>query len=84
MSKYLILLLFQWTFSAQAETVEIYDSSEPGMVVVEVVDDCEFSHKLLISLKNAATHKSTDWVELLIISGEWNKCKGITTKTLTK
>lgn len=67
-------------FSARAEKIEIYDASEPGMIVIEAVDDCEYSHKLLISLENAVTQKSTDWISLLIKLGEWNKCEGFLKK----
>jgi len=69
-----ILLSFQWGISAQAE-VNVYDApSRPGWIVIEAIDDCDFSHKLLIRLKDADSYKPGDWLELLMISGEWNKC----------
>jgi hypothetical protein len=70
----LILLILFWCNISFAYTVDIYDATESGMVVIEAIDDCNYSHKLLISLQNASTHKPTDWIELLMISGEWNKC----------
>lgn len=69
------ITFFLYANSASAELINIYDSvSNPGHIVIEAVDDCNFSHKLLISLELSTGHKPTDWLELLIISGEWNKC----------
>lgn len=68
------LILFQWVVPAHAG-VNVYDApSRPEWIVIEAIDDCDFSHKLLIRLKDADSHKPGDWLELLMISGEWNKC----------
>lgn len=70
----IIMMLIQWNFLAHAG-VNVYDApSRPGWIVIEAIDDCDFSHKLLITLKEADTHKPGDWLELLMISGKWNKC----------
>lgn len=70
---FIVYTLFASSASADP-TVEIFDASEPGMIVIELIDDCSFSHKLLIPLTLAATYKTSDWFDLLVISKEWNKC----------
>jgi hypothetical protein len=74
MVKLILVILFSFNIS-YAYDVNIYDSAEKGRVVIELVDDCSYSHKLVIDLDRAATFIPHDWFELLVISGEWNKCK---------
>ena len=71
----LVLLMILFSQISYSYEINIYDSvSYSKSVVIEVIDDCKFSHKLLISLENSKTDKVTDWMELLFISKEWNKC----------
>ena len=73
--KLFIVYTVFWSMGLSAHSeVNIYDASEPGYIVIEAIDNCDFSHKLLIPLKLADSHRPTDWLELLMISGEWNKC----------
>jgi hypothetical protein len=70
----IIMMSIQWSIPARAE-VNIYDApSRPGWIVIEAIDDCNYSHKLLIKLELADSYRPSDWLELLMISGEWNKC----------
>lgn len=69
---YSLILACNFSFGYE---VNNYASSEPGMTVIEVIDDCKYSHKLLILEELLETHKIQDWLELLIVSGEFNKCK---------
>ena len=72
---FIVYTLFLYANSASAESIDIYDAmGHPGYIVIEAIDDCNFSHKLLIPLNLADSHKPGDWIELLMVSGEWNKC----------
>lgn len=76
--KYILIIFILLTHSITfAYEVNIYDAPHRNKIVIELIDDCNFSHKLVTSIENASTYKSTDWLELLIISGEWNKCKKV-------
>lgn len=61
-----------WAYEAN-----IYDiPHDPKNVIIEIVDDCKYSHKLLISKEKLASGYAFDWLQMLFESGEYNKsCK---------
>lgn len=73
--KILTIIILMYSSISNAYEVNSYASSESGMTVIEIVDDCNFSHKLLISEEKVGTFKVMDWLELLTASGEYDKCK---------
>ena len=82
--KLLTILILCYSSISNAFEVNSYASSERGMTIIEIIDDCDFSHKLLISEDSLGSHKVSDWLDLLMISGEYNKCKQGANNTLTK
>jgi hypothetical protein len=73
--KLLISFILFYSSITFAYDVNIYHTSRPGYVLIELVDDCQMSHKLLIQEKNLYTNTKDDWVALLFESKEWNKCQ---------
>lgn len=59
------------SISSWAYDVNIYQASEPNKSVIEVVDDCGNSHKLVIDNKNINSYKVLDWLDLLFVSGKY-------------
>jgi hypothetical protein len=60
----LIFLLFL-SLQANAYEVNIYDSSDPKKAVVEVVDDCNYSHKLVVDKNKLNNNKVLHWIDIL-------------------
>lgn len=64
MEKLLVFLLFM-TFNTHAYEVNIYDSSDPKKAVIEVIDDCNYSHKLIVDKNKLSDNKVLQWVDTL-------------------
>ena len=63
--------------SIWAHEVEIHNlKHDPDNVVIEIIDDCKYSHKLLISKEKLSSGYAVEWLQMLFESGEYNKfCK---------
>lgn len=73
----LIIIFMIFSQSIFGYEVEIHNlKHDPENVVIEVVDDCKYSHKLLISKKKLSSGYAIEWLQMLFESGEYNKfCK---------
>lgn len=71
----LIYIIFGLIISnpSLAYEVNIYDASEPNKSVIEVVDDCNYSHKLIISTNELNNSKVLNWVNFLLDSNKYCK-----------
>jgi len=62
--------------------VNIYQASEKNKSVVEIVDDCGLTHRLVIETKKLSNNEVLDWADKLFDTGAY--CTKNSVKTIDK